>query len=731
MTQEYPHAEAVAASLKWQSSSVGDQAGKPRIDEIYACDVFDMRKMRERLPKHVYKSMINTIEKRKRISMEDAEVIATAMKDWAIERGATHYTHWFQPMTGLTAEKHDALVTPDGEGSVVYRLSGKSLVQGEPDASSFPSGGLRATFEARGYTAWDPTSPAFIVRGTNYATLCIPTAFVSWNGEALDKKTPLLRSIDALDKQARRILKIFGTDEGVRSVESTLGSEQEYFLVDRNLYYARPDLMSCGRTLFGNTPPKHQQLDDHYFGSIPPRVNAFMASFEEELFRLGVPVQTRHNEVAPGQYEIAPLFESTNIACDHQAILMDTLKRVAGRYGFVALLHEKPFAGMNGSGKHNNWSMSTDTGVNLLDPQDETHTNTQFMTFLCAVIRAVHLHGDLIRAAISGASNDHRLGANEAPPAIISIFLGDMLTDLIEQIEKGDTKRTLKGGELTLGARTLPSLKRDSGDRNRTSPFAFTGNKFELRAVGSTASVAWPNTIINAIVSESLDYIATQIEGKLGKNPTEAKRDQVVQGVLKEIVKDHKAIIFNGDNYSQEWEDEAEKRGLPNLRSTADALPALQKSEAKKMFRKYKILSASELESRVEIFAEKYITEVCIEAQQMVHIARTMILPAAVRHQGNLANTINASEQAGASCDGLRGTHECFLDLVQQFQDQISEVEEKVHVPEVATLKQCTHCREVLLSAMNSLRDSADALERLVERDLWPMPTYQELLSLR
>ncbi|MCR9076493.1 MAG: glutamine synthetase III, partial [bacterium] len=600
MTQEYPHAEAVAASLKWQSSSVGDQAGKPRIDEIYACDVFDMRKMRERLPKHVYKSMINTIEKRKRIAMEDAEVIATAMKDWAIERGVTHYTHWFQPMTGLNAEKHDALVTPDGEGSVVYRLSGTSLVQGEPDASSFPSGGLRATFEARGYTAWDPTSPAFIVRGTNYATLCIPTAFVSWNGEALDKKTPLLRSIDALDKQARRILKIFGTDEGVRSVESTLGSEQEYFLVDRNLYYARPDLMSCGRTLFGNTPPKHQQLDDHYFGAIPPRVNAFMASFEEELFRLGVPVQTRHNEVAPGQYEIAPLFESTNIACDHQAILMDTLKRVAGRYGFVALLHEKPFAGMNGSGKHNNWSMSTDTGVNLLDPQDETHTNTQFMTFLCAVIRAVHLHGDLIRAAISGASNDHRLGANEAPPAIISIFLGDMLTDLIEQIEKGDTKRTLKGGELTLGARTLPSLKRDSGDRNRTSPFAFTGNKFELRAVGSTASVAWPNTIINAIVSESLDYIATEVEGKLGKNPTDAKRDQVVQGVLKQVVKDHKAIIFNGDNYAQEWADEAEKRGLPNLRSTADALPALQKSEAKKMFRKYKILSASELESRVE-----------------------------------------------------------------------------------------------------------------------------------
>lgn len=726
-----PHGEAVAASSKWQSSSAGVKAVSRNIDEIYACEVFDQRKMHERLPKHIFKNVLATIESKGRLSMEDAEVIATAMKDWAIERGATHYTHWFQPMTGLTAEKHDALLSPDGQGGIVYRLSGSSLVQGEPDASSFPSGGLRATFEARGYTAWDPTSPAFIIRGNNYATLCIPTAFVSWNGEALDKKTPLLRSIDALDKQAMRILKIFGTDTGINSVGSTLGSEQEYFLVDRNLYFARPDLVSCGRTLFGATPPKHQQLDDHYFGSIPPRVNAFMADFEEELFRLGVPVQTRHNEVAPGQYEIAPLFESTNIACDHQAILMDTLKRVAGRFGFVALLHEKPFAGMNGSGKHNNWSMSTDTGVNLLDPQDETHTNTQFMTYLCSVIRAVHLHGDLIRAAIASASNDHRLGANEAPPAIISIFLGDMLTDLIEQLEKGSTSRTLKGGQLDLGARSLPDLKRDSGDRNRTSPFAFTGNKFELRAVGSTASVAWPNTIINTIVADSLDYIASEIESKLGKNPSEAKREQVVRKVLQSVVKEHKAIIFNGDNYAQEWQDEAAKRGLPNLRSTAEALPALDTGAAKKLFKKHKVLSASELDSRVGIFAEKYITEVCIEAKQMASMARTMILPAAFAHQRNLAQSVISTEQAGVDCGSLRDHLEAFVALVGSFQDQLDRVESAFEVPDAQPLKQCTYCRETLIPEMEALRELGDTLERHVESDLWPMPTYHELLTLR
>jgi len=726
-----PHGEAVAASSKWQSSSACVAGKRNRIDEIYAIDVFDLPKMRERLPKNIYQAVVRTIESNGKLSMGDAEVIATAMKDWAIERGATHFTHWFQPMTGLTAEKHDALVTPDGLGGVMYRLSGSNLVQGEPDASSFPSGGLRATFEARGYTAWDATSPAFIVRGTNYATLCIPTAFVSWNGEALDKKTPLLRSIDALDKQAMRILKIFGTDAGVKSVGSTLGAEQEYFLIDRNLYFARPDLVSCGRTLFGCVPPKHQQLDDHYFGSIPPRVNAFMADFEEELFRLGVPVQTRHNEVAPGQYEIAPLFESTNLACDHQAILMDTLKRVAGRFGFVACLHEKPFAGINGSGKHNNWSISTDTGVNLLDPKGETHTNIQFMTYLCAVIRAVHIHADLLRATIASASNDHRLGANEAPPAIISIFLGDMLMDLIEQFEDGTPKRTLKGGKLDLGASSLPALVRDSGDRNRTSPFAFTGNKFELRAVGSTASVAWPNTVINTIVAESLDFIATKIEQGLGANPTPTKRDQVVGKVLQGVVSEHKAIIFNGDNYADEWQIEAERRGLPNLRSTAEALPALQTTKAKAVFRKYKVLSKTELASRAEIFAEKYIIEIGIEAQEMAVMARTMILPAAIKHQRNLAEAIGATEGGGVDCSALRADLEDFVEMVCRFRDRFLELDRTSLPDGLGMLDQCVYCREQIIPAMESLRAAGDLLEAHVDAELWPMPVYSQLLTLR
>ncbi|MDF1809976.1 MAG: glutamine synthetase III [Phycisphaerales bacterium] len=726
-----PHGQAVAASAKWQSSSASVELPNRRIEEIFACDVFDLRKMRERLPKNTYDDVIRVMENRGKLSSDNAEVIATAMKDWAIERGATHYTHWFQPMTGLTAEKHDSLISPDGQGGVMYRLSGSNLIQGEPDASSFPSGGLRATFEARGYTAWDSTSPAFIVRGKNYATLCIPTAFVSWNGEALDKKTPLLRSIDALDKQATRILKIFGTDEGVKSVGSTLGAEQEYFLIDRNLYFARPDLVSCGRTLFGVIPPKHQQLDDHYFGAIPPRVNAFMAEFEEELFRLGVPVQTRHNEVAPGQYEIAPLFEATNIACDHQAILMDTLKKVAGRFGFVACLHEKPFAGVNGSGKHNNWSISTDTGKNLLDPKGETHTNIQFMTYLCAVIRAVHIHGDLLRATIASASNDHRLGANEAPPAIISIFLGDMLTDLIEQLESGKPQSTIQGGELDLGTFSLPALQRDSGDRNRTSPFAFTGNKFELRAVGSTASVSWPNTVINTIVAESLDEIASSIESKLDSDSSEERRDEVVRAVLSDLIKEHKAIIFNGDNYSDDWQVEAASRGLPNLRSTAEALPALTTEKVESMFAKYKVLSNTELHSRADIFAEKYITEISIEAQQMTVIARTMILPAAMMHQKNMAQTTIATKEAGVDASELKSMLELFSALISEFRTKMDQLEVARVVPESDPVGQCVYCRNEIVPMMEQLRYLGDQLETHIEADLWPMPNYDKLLTLR
>jgi len=724
--------EAVSASNRWQNASLYNNETHQRIDEIFAADVFDQRKMRERLPKSTMKALNEVMAGRSKLTMHDADVVATAMKDWAIERGVTHYTHWFQPMTGLTAEKHDGLTAPDGMGGVVYRLSGASLIQGEPDASSFPSGGLRATFEARGYTAWDVTSPAFIIHGTNYATLCIPTAFVSWNGEALDKKTPLLRSMDAISKHAMRILDLFGTSEGVNGVVTTLGSEQEYFLVDRNLYFARPDLVSCGRTLFGTEPPKHQQLDDHYFGTIPSRVLSFMAESERELYRLGVPVQTRHNEVAPGQYEIAPLFETTNVATDHQAVLMQTLRSVAGRFGFVALMHEKPFAEINGSGKHNNWSLSTDTGVNLLDPQDDTHNNLQFMIFLCAVIRAVHLHGDLIRASIASASNDHRLGANEAPPAIISIFLGDMLTDLIDQIEKGATERTLKGGELELGARTLPQLQRDSGDRNRTSPFAFTGNKFELRAVGSNSSVAWPNTIINTIVAESLDVIATEIENGLGKNPTDEKLERVTKKVLQTLIKEHRASVFNGDNYTKEWEDEAEERGLPNLRTTPDALPALKQRKTSALFRKYKVLSKAELDSRIEILAEQYHTQIGIEVDQMDEIARTMVLPAAIEHQRNLAAAINESEKAGVDAANLRVELDRVAGLIHTAQQDVQTLEACWEgVGDDASLKSIAAIRDTVLAPMEAIRTSIDELEHHVSHELWPLPGYRELLTIR
>ncbi|MFN5660836.1 MAG: glutamine synthetase III, partial [Planctomyces sp.] len=507
-----PRHDAVAAATAWSVEQLRQQPAGESIDQIFCEDVFSERVMRERLPKDVFKSLMLTIKKGERLQPEIADIVAAAMKDWAIERGATHYTHWFQPLTGLTAEKHDSFVTPDSSGVFLMQFSGSALTQGEPDASSFPSGGIRATFEARGYTAWDCTSPVFLTRAGNTVTLCIPTAFVSWTGEALDVKTPLLRSMDALSAQAMRILRIFGTDQGVTRIISTLGPEQEYFLVDRSLYFARPDLLTCDRTLFGARPPKGQQLEDHYFGSIPPRVLAYMSEVERELYRVGVPVKTRHNEVAPGQYEIAPVFETTNVACDHQMVVMETLKRVAPSFGLQCVLHEKPFAGINGSGKHNNWSMSTDTGTNLLDPRDETHTNMQFLTFCCAVIRAVDLNADILRASIASASNDHRLGANEAPPAIISIFLGTQLEDIMEQLEKGPPTSTKHGGTMEIGVTVLPKLPKDAGDRNRTSPFAFTGNKFEFRAVGGSQSIGGPNTVLNTIVAESLDYVATELE---------------------------------------------------------------------------------------------------------------------------------------------------------------------------------------------------------------------------
>jgi len=702
-----------------------------RIDSIFGADVFSRSTMRQRLPKEVYRSLLRTIDHGEPLDPAVADVVAASMKDWAIENGASHYTHWFQPLTGLTAEKHDSLAGPDGSGGVVFNFSGSELVQGEPDASSFPSGGLRATFEARGYTAWDATSPAFLMRGENNVTLCIPTAFVSWTGEALDTKIPLLRSVEALSTQALRILKIFGTDQGVSRIVTTVGPEQEYFLVDRELYYRRPDLLICERTLFGAKPPKGQQLEDHYFGTIPPRVLAFMAESEQELYRLGVPVKTRHNEVAPGQYEIAPLFEASHIASDHQMLLMETLKRVAPRFGLQALLHEKPFAGVNGSGKHNNWSMSTDTGVNLLDPQDETHTNSQFLVFLVATIRAVDIHADLLRASIASAANDHRLGANEAPPAIISIFLGKMLSDILEQVEAGLPKRTIRGGVLDLGATTLPMLPRHSGDRNRTSPFAFTGNKFEFRAVGSSASIAWPNTVLNTIVAESLDYVADQLEKAVGAKPTPAKVQAGVISVLKRLIKEHKRVIFDGDNYSEEWHAEAGRRGLPNLKDSVEAFGVLRAKKNVDLFKKYGVLSKAEHDSRTHIMIEKYTKQLAIEAETMVSIARGQILPAALGHQLRMAETVAATKAAGVDCADTTAALRSFVDLVTKLRNATAAVEQAAAHHDADPIKHAAQISRELKPVMTDLRSIVDTLENLVAADLWPLPTYRDLLFLK
>ena len=726
-----PRHDAVAAATAWSVEQLRQQPAGESIDQIFCEDVFSERVMRERLPKDVFKSLMLTIKKGERLQPEIADIVAAAMKDWAIERGATHYTHWFQPLTGLTAEKHDSFVTPDSSGVFLMQFSGSALTQGEPDASSFPSGGIRATFEARGYTAWDCTSPVFLTRAGNTVTLCIPTAFVSWTGEALDVKTPLLRSMDALSAQAMRILRIFGTDQGVTRIISTLGPEQEYFLVDRSLYFARPDLLTCDRTLFGARPPKGQQLEDHYFGSIPPRVLAYMSEVERELYRVGVPVKTRHNEVAPGQYEIAPVFETTNVACDHQMVVMETLKRVAPSFGLQCVLHEKPFAGINGSGKHNNWSMSTDTGTNLLDPRDETHTNMQFLTFCCAVIRAVDLNADILRASIASASNDHRLGANEAPPAIISIFLGTMLTDIMEQIETGKTSRTLKGGKLDLGSRTLPQLPRDSGDRNRTSPFAFTGNKFEFRAVGSSQSSAWPNTILNAAVAESLDYVATQLEKAVGKTPTPQKLEAAVRDLLRKIIKQHKRVIFNGDGYSEAWHNEAESRGLPHLRDSVEALPVLRSKKCLDLLSKYKILSRVETEARCVIYLEKYCKQVAIEADTMVAMSRTLILPAAQQHQRRLAESIAAVQAADVDCEEQREHLEDFVALVTRFARSVNSLEEALGHHDADPLKHAQYLRNKVKPLMADVRAAGDELESLIADELWPMPTYRDLLFVK
>ncbi|QOI99057.1 MAG: glutamine synthetase III [Phycisphaeraceae bacterium] len=702
------------------------------VDAMFGADVFNERVMRARLPKDVFKALQRTILGGEALNPQLADVVASAMKDWAIEHGATHYTHWFQPLTGLTAEKHDAFMVPDGHGGALSEFTGAALVQGEPDASSFPSGGIRATFEARGYTAWDCTSPVFLMRNGGTVTLCIPTAFVSWSGEALDHKTPVLRSNEAVSEQAMRLLRIFGDDKGVTRVSATCGCEQEYFLIDREYFYRRPDLVACDRTLFGAKPPRHQQLEDHYFGSISSRVLAFMAEAERELYRLGVPVKTRHNEVAPCQFEIAPIFETANIACDHQMLVMETLKRVASRHGMVCLLHEKPFAGVNGSGKHLNWSLSTDTGVNLLDPREEAHSNMLFLCVLCAVIRAVDLHADLLRAGVAGAANDHRLGANEAPPAIMSIFLGDMLTDIIEQLEAGAPKSTIKGGKLDLGARTLPQIPRHTGDRNRTSPFAFTGNKFEFRAVGSSQSVAWPTTILNTIAAESLAFIAGELERVLGKNLGDPEKTKTaVRAVLQKIVKQHKRVIFNGDGYDASWHAEAAKRGLPNHKESVAAMVVITAKKNIDLFKRFKVLSKVEVDAREHIFTEKYVKQVLIEAETAVLMARTVVLPAAVRFQTELAESVAATEAADVDAGDARSQLEELVDLVNRLRRAIADLETRTDHHETDPHRHAAHIRDKVRPAMSDLREIVDTLEERVAADLWSLPTYREMLQIK
>jgi glutamine synthetase len=699
------------------------------IKELFGENTFNEKVQRERLPKPVFKALQKTIKQGEKLDPTVADAVATAMKDWAIEKGATHYTHQFQPMTGLTAEKHDSFLQPVEGGQAILEFSGKELVRGEPDASSFPSGGIRATFEARGYTAWDPTSPAYIMEGPNGATLVIPTAFLSWTGEALDKKTPLLKSIEALSKQALRILRLFGNSEA-RKVFTTVGPEQEYFLIDKHFYYARPDLIATGRTLFGAPPPKGQELEDQYFGAIDERVLACMADVEAQLFQLGVPVKTRHNEVAPSQYEIAPIFEDSNLGTDHQMLTMEIMKRTAGKYGLVLLLHEKPFAGINGSGKHNNWSMSTDLGENLLEPGDTPHDNAQFLVFCVAAIRAVNKYAKLLRVSVASAANDHRLGANEAPPAIMSIFLGEQLLDVMNQLEQGAAKSTKQGGTMEIGVTVLPKLPRHAGDRNRTSPFAFTGNKFEFRAVGSSMSIAGPNTVLNTIVAESLDYIATALEkAKSGGKDL----NKAVQEVLPGIIRESKRVLYDGDNYIPEWHAEAEKRGLPNLKNTPDSLPTILEKESIELFTKYKVYSERELQSRFNILGENYVKTVNIEGRCASMMARTMILPAALRYQAQVAQSVQSLAAAGVQAPGRQ--KELLTNLtntIDSFQAAADKLDRALgHHAEGDVLAHAKYARDHIVTALAELRKQGDTLETLVADDLWPLPTYREMLFMK
>ncbi len=693
------------------------------LHEIYGANCFSDSEMKARLPKSIYREVKAVQEGSKPLTLAVAEVVASAMKDWAIDKGATHYTHWFQPLTGSTAEKHDSFISPLADGTVMMEFSGKELIKGEPDASSFPSGGLRATFEARGYTAWDTTSPAFVREDDSGVTLCIPTAFVSYNGEALDKKVPLLRSMDALNAEALRLLNALGVDAG--KVTPTIGPEQEYFLVKEELYSKRSDLMLTGRTVFGTMSAKGQEMDDHYFGNIKEAAASFMSELNYELWKLGISAKTQHNEVAPNQFELAPIFDSANVATDRNQLVMASMEKIAKRHGMVALLHEKPFAGVNGSGKHNNWSMSTDTGLNLLDPGDSPQDNAQFLLFLVAVIKAVDVYASLLRATASNSGNDHRLGANEAPPAIISIFLGEQLESILENLSNGKTVQTASGETLVIGKTTLPELPRDLTDRNRTSPFAFTGNKFEFRMVPSSASIAGPNTALNTAVAEVLSEFAGRVEAASDKNAE-------IAAIVKETYKAHKRVIFNGNGYSDEWVEEAEKKGLPNIKSTIEAIPVYKESSSVELFAKHGVFSKEELESRVEIYLEAYSMQINVEAKIMVEMAEKQIYAAASRYSKALSDTILKAKEAVSSFN--TGAYEkTLMKLSVNINGLMEKVEElKVLIAKAGDEDDVEKCasifRNEVFVKMGELREYGDALEEIVPKDEWPFPTYEDLL---
>ncbi|MCH4033601.1 MAG: glutamine synthetase III [Lachnospiraceae bacterium] len=697
---------------------------KVRIDELYGRNVFTVAKMKERLPKSVFKNVMSVMKNGGDLSLSDADVMAKAMKDWAMENGATHYTHWFQPLTGITAEKHDAFVgMPDEEGRMVTTFTGKDLIKGEPDASSFPSGGLRSTFEARGYTAWDVTSPAFLKEAGTGVTLCIPTAFYSYKGEALDKKTPLLRSMEAISRQALRIVRLFGDTESTRVTSST-GAEQEYFLVDANEYLQRTDLIFTGRTLFGAPAPKGQEMEDHYFGVIRERVGEFMKDLNAELWKLGVPAKTQHNEVAPGQHELAPVFEESNLATDHNQLIMETMKRVAEHHGLRVLLHEKPFAGVNGSGKHNNWSLTTDTGVNLLDPGETPERNIRFLLILSCIVKAVDVHADLLRQSASDVGNDLRLGANEAPPAIVSMFLGEQLDDVVRQlVETGIADRHIKGGMLRTGVSALPDIRKDATDRNRTSPFAFTGNKFEFRMVGSSDSMATSTTTLNAIVAEAFSDAADELEGA-------QDFDMAVHDLIKKNMTEHQRIIFEGNGYSKEWVEEAARRGLPNIPSTIEAVPSLTTDKAVKLFEKFHIFTQPELESRSEIIYENYAKTKNIEAMTMIDMAQKQILPACMKFVKAQAETITAAANAGVIFHNETEKLQKCVDRIDAAQEALDELQALVDKAQGITdaKEQSFYYKDTIDPAMERLRKPCDELETLVDKKAWPFPTYEDML---